>query len=208
MQITTILFDADGVIQWPKAGRRAMWTALLGGRDEIVDEFFQALLELERTCYLGEHDFVSALPDLLSQWACHGTIDDLLRAWTAIQVDTDVVALVRAIRATGTLCCLATNQERFRGRHMSQELGYRAVFDHQFYSCEVGFSKPDPAFFQTILERLGRSAQEVLFIDDKQPNARAAASIGIHAETFTTSPRTAPVDEMRRLLGDYGIATV
>ena len=48
---TTVLFDADGVIQWPAPDRRAMWAALLDGRDHLVDEFFEALLAVERTCY-------------------------------------------------------------------------------------------------------------------------------------------------------------
>lgn len=208
MKITTILFDADGVVQWPKPDRRAMWIELLGARHQVVDEFFQALLDLERTCYRGERDFVAALPDLLRDWRCAGTVDDLLRAWTAIKVDAEVLALVRTVRAAGVICCLATNQEPFRGRYMSQTLGYGAVFDHQFYSCELGFHKPDAKYFGAILNRVGRSPQEVLFIDDKEPNTMAAASIGIHAQTFTPKPGTSPVDEMRRVLSDYGFSAV
>ena len=78
---------------------------------------------------------------------------------------------------------------------MSQMLDYGAAFDHQFYSCELGFCQPDAKYFVAILERLGRAPQEVLFIDDKEPNTMAAAGVGIHVETFTPGPGTSPADE-------------
>jgi putative hydrolase of the HAD superfamily len=89
---------------------------------------------------------------------------------------------------------------------MSDTLDYGAVFDEQFYSCDLGVAKPNPAYFTAILERLDRSPQEVLFIDDLEPNTRAAASIGIHAETFVPPSGTRPADEMRRVLGRHGFS--
>jgi putative hydrolase of the HAD superfamily len=205
LAINTILFDADGVVQYAP-DRRESWAALLRGRDDAVDDFARALFDVERSCYQGQGDFLAALPDLLAQWNCDGTVDDLLRAWTAIHVDSEVVRLIATVRASGVLCCLATNQEPFRGRYMSETLDYGAVFDRQFYSCDLGVAKPDPRYFAAILERLGRPPQDVLFIDDLEANTRAAASVGIHTETFTPPSGTRPADEMRRVLGRHGFA--
>ena len=107
MPITTILFDADGVVQGPSPDRRAMWAEVLCGRQDDVDQFVRALFDVERTCYDGRGDFVAALPDLLRRWNCSGTVDDLLRAWTAIDVDAEVVRLITAIRSSGITCCPA-----------------------------------------------------------------------------------------------------
>lgn len=208
MAISTILFDADGVVQYPTPNRRAMWTELLRGRDDAVDSFVRALFAMERSCYQGQGDFLAALPDLLGQWNCAGTVDDLLRAWTAIDVDTEVVQLIAAVRASGVVCCLATNQEPFRRRYMSEALDYGAVFDRQFYSCELGLAKPDPKYFAAILERLGRSPREVLFIDDIEANTKAAASVGIYTETFTPPSGTRPADELRRVLERHGLSDI
>ena len=207
MAISTILFDADGVVQYPATNRRMRWAEILRGRDDddAVDGFVAALSDVERSCYEGQGDFLAALPDLLAQWNCAGTVDDFLRVWTAIHVDAEVVQLIATVRASGVLCCLATNQEPFRGRYMSETLDYGAVFDRQFYSCELGVAKPDPKYFSAILERLGRPYHEVLFIDDIEANTRAAASVGIHTETFTPASGT-PADEMRRVLGRHGFA--
>jgi methionine salvage enolase-phosphatase E1 len=56
-----------------------------------------------------------------------------------------------------------------------------------------------------ILDRLGISAGEVLFIDDKEANTAAAANVGIVTETFTPSAGTRPVSELRRVLKKYGL---
>ena len=183
-----------------------MLTEILGGRDDAVDGFVRALFEVERSCYHGQSDFRSALPDLLVRWECAGTLDDLLHVWTAVHVNAEVVQLIAAVRASGVLCCLATNQEPLRRRYMSETLDYGAVFDRQFYSCDLGMSKPDPQYFTAILERLGRAPREVLFIDDIAANTSAASSVGIHTETFTPPSGTSPADEMRRVLGRHGFS--
>ena len=62
---------------------------------------------------------------------------------------------------------------------------YDAHFDEQFYSCEIGVAKPDPAYFATVLERLQTPADQVVFIDDSPANIEAARKIGIDARLYT-----------------------
>jgi putative hydrolase of the HAD superfamily len=208
MPIEAILFDADGVIQRPTADRRTQWIALLGGPDEAVGKFKCDIFAVERPCHDGDGDFLSALREVLVQWNCTGSLDDALRAWTAIAVDSDLVDLITSIRASGMPCHLATNQEPYRARHMTEKLNYRAVFDRLFFSCELGCSKPDPRYFRTILDALNLPPDTVLFIDDMEPNIAAARAIGIHAELFRAGPVTDPPDEMRRILSRHSIAFV
>ncbi len=44
--------------------------------------------------------------------------------------------------------------------------------------------KPDPAIYQLALARFGLSADEAVFIDDREDNVAAAAALGIHAIRF------------------------
>ncbi len=207
MPIEAILFDADGVIQRPTADRRAQWTALVGGADEAVGRFKCDIFAAERPCHDGDGDFLSALHEVLVRWNCTGSLDDALRAWTAIEVDSDIVELIAGIRASGMPCHLATNQEPYRARHMTEKLNYRAVFDRLFFSCELGCSKPDPRYFRTILDALSLPPEAVLFIDDTQPNIAAAQDLGIRAELFGADTATDAVQEMQRILLRHGIAT-
>jgi putative hydrolase of the HAD superfamily len=140
---------------------------------------------------------------VLREWRCSGTLEDLLRAWTAIEVDADVVRLIGALRTEGVTCCLATDQEPFRGRYLAETLGYGTLFDREFYSCGLGFCKPDPDYSIALLERLGRSRDETLFLDDME--AITTAAVGIRSELFVPPPGTRPVDEMRRILRRNGL---
>ncbi|OLY91115.1 2-haloacid dehalogenase [Cnuella takakiae] len=57
-------------------------------------------------------------------------------------------------------------------------------FDGRVVSGEEGMRKPDPAFFQLLLDRFGLQANEVLFIDDNLRNVTAAEGIGMDSIRF------------------------
>jgi len=58
-------------------------------------------------------------------------------------------------------------------------------FEHILASCHLGVRKPDPGFFERLLERVGHGPDEVLFLDDRSSNVEAAASFGLRAHRFT-----------------------
>jgi 2-haloacid dehalogenase len=57
-------------------------------------------------------------------------------------------------------------------------------FDGIFVSGEVGKAKPDPAFYQTVLDAAGKPAAECVFIDDSRHNIAAAADMGFETIHF------------------------
>jgi len=132
-------------------------------------------------------------------------MQEVLHAWTAIDVDRELLEIICTLKHAGLRCCLATNQEECRAQYMSDTLDYRSLFAKQFYSCELGLSKPDPAYFRSILATLDLSPERVLFINDTQINVAAAAAIGIRAE------RCVPVGlksrkQMNDILNRYGVS--
>ncbi len=52
-------------------------------------------------------------------------------------------------------------------------------FDVVIVSCEVGLAKPDPRIYELCLARLGVSAVQALFVDDREDNVEAAARLGL-----------------------------
>jgi 2-haloacid dehalogenase len=52
------------------------------------------------------------------------------------------------------------------------------LLDDMVISGEVGHVKPHPEIFQILLDRIGRPAQECLFIDDASVNIQQAQKIG------------------------------
>lgn len=62
-----------------------------------------------------------------------------------------------------------------------QQMGgnFENLFKTPYFSHKMGQRKPDPASFLHILEKEGLIAEETIFIDDNEPNVKAAASVGL-----------------------------
>ena len=202
--IKAILFDADGVIQRPSPGRRSLWAQLLGGAVS-VDAFLHEVSDAERACYIGDGNFEGRFTALLDRWNCTGDLGAALRAWTAIEVDRGILEIIVTLRASGHRCYLASNQEPYRARYMSETLLYRAAFDDEFYSCTVGHAKPAPAYFRAILDALSVRAEDTLFIDDLSTNVEAARGVGLRASVFAPNPDGRWHDHMREVLANHGL---
>jgi len=199
-----VLFDADGVIQSPGAARPEALEYVLGpGRASDVQPFLQDMFIAEKAALTSPHGFNRALKDVLRKWECRGDTGDFLKAWRMIDVRSDLVEVIRALRRSGIRCYLASNQEANRAAHMSRELGYRDLFDKEFYSCDIGTAKPDCAYFRHIIEVLSLRASDALFLDDHEINIAAARELGLHAVTF--KGETGP-SVLRKTLAEFGIA--
>lgn len=174
--IRVLLLDADGVVQWTPRFLDRVET-LLGDLDLLG-----ALTEVESRFMTGGSGLRDELAAVLARNGRHAAIDDLLEAWSDIDPDPDVLALVDRVRARGVPVYLATNQQPLRGPRMLTSLGYDRHFDGQFHSFQLGHAKPDPAFFTAVLDRLRVDPARVLFVDDLADNVAGARSVGIVAE--------------------------
>jgi putative hydrolase of the HAD superfamily len=72
----------------------------------------------------------------------------------------------------------ATNDYRFK------QFALRDRFKVALSSCYLGLRKPDLAIYRRALDILGRPAGRILFIDDRQENADAAAATGMKTIRF------------------------
>jgi putative hydrolase of the HAD superfamily len=70
-------------------------------------------------------------------------------------------------------------------------------FDSLTFSCDLGICKPEPKIYDDCLNQIGLKPSEVLFLDDREPNIRAAESIGLNAVKFASVTDTAAEIERR-----------
>ncbi len=150
-----MLWDADGVLQHLPAGWEASMRPVVGHLVDDVEGFLAEAFEAERPALAGQARWVEVLPVLLERWGLADSYDDAIRVWLTIEPVVETQELVRSLRSHGVRCCLATNQDEHRGRHMHETFGYAELFDETFYSYELGVAKPDPTYFTAILDRLG-----------------------------------------------------
>ncbi len=203
-QIKAILFDADGVLQRPSVWWREALMPILGAVDIAeVDPFLRDILETELAHLCAPSGFDSALMETLSRWNRSERFADTAHALNAIRPYDDVIAVVRLLRHAGMPCHIASNQQAGRARHMSEGLGYKALFVEEFYSCRLGFAKPDIAFFRRVLEMLDLPSQCVLFIDDRSENVDAAKRAGLAAALYNGESGAAV---LRAILAEHGVS--
>ena len=86
-------------------------------------------------------------------------------------------------------------------RDLQLRFGYNEfdeLFNKSYFSFAEHLEKPDPRFFELILDHEGLIPEETLFIDDTAENIKVAKSLGIH--TYHISR-----DELVRNLFDNGV---
>ena len=66
-------------------------------------------------------------------------------------------------------------------------------FDVVIVSYEVGFTKPDSRIYELCLNRLGVTAEDAVFVDDRVPNVEAAQKLGISTVWFRGDESVAEV---------------
>lgn len=199
--IRALLLDADGVVQRSARVWRDEMARLIDPHQDL-NAFIADVVAAERPCLIGAADFAVELRAVLTRWHSGAAVQAAFAIWTDITVDRSILATVKALRAGGLCCGLATNQHAQRAAYMSAELGYREFFDREFYSCVVGRAKPDPEYFERVVTMLALPPQEVLFFDDHEGNAAAAREVGMNGVHFEPNAGSAV---LVRHLNEFGI---
>jgi len=202
MKISTVLLDADGVVQTTVPG----WLDALGslcGKPASRKAFLQDVFAAERPALIGAESFRPALAEVLARWGAPVEVEEAIRMWQMIEPQKMVLQEASLLRRAGVRVSLATNQQAERAAFMSRTLGYEERFDDLFYSFALGHAKPSGAYFSAVLEALGQPGAEVLFVDDNAANVEAARALGMHARTYDLSSGK---EGFRALLAEFGLA--
>ena len=110
---------------------------------------------------------------------------DLFRLFFHPSKNLQAIELIKSLKKNNRVVCGTNTIQSHWENHM--ERGDYAFFNQTYASNKIGCAKPDPHFFELILEAEETEAQNAFFTDDKEENVAAAASLGIHAELFTTA---------------------
>jgi len=198
MKYQVIIFDADGVTL--KAGRNFsyIYSEKFGVPIEKLSPFFKGVFQ---DCMIGKADLKEELKKVLSDWNWTGTVEELLELWFSSEdrVDQKITDLIKGLRKDDIKCFMTTNQEKYRGQHLRNQL--KDIFDDIFVSAELGYKKKDLGFYEQVFEQIGPSVAgdktQVLFIDDEEENVKMAQKFGfdtLHYKEFQGS------DEIKSLL--------
>lgn len=178
-----ILLDADGVLFKSEVLFSTLFSKEHVVPLEDISEFFRGPFA---QCQTGEKDMKEELPVYLEKWGWSGDLDSFLAYWfeSEFNFDEKLNNSVQLLREKGLLCCLASNNEKYRATHLENRLREMDVLDKYYFSWSLKSKKNKPEFFEKIIEELGIAPDEIVFIDDEQQNIDAAKSLGIDARLY------------------------
>jgi putative hydrolase of the HAD superfamily len=168
-----------------------------------AEDFLGEMFEAEKPAIRGERDPVDILAEFLGRYGVTASAEEVFESvWHRIDPVPRSLDLVHRLRSAGYGVHLGTNQSLRRAAYMRHELGYDDLFDVSCYSAELRLAKPDPAYFRKAVELIGAPADEIVFVDDVEPNvdgARQAGLAGIHWHLRDGH------DLLEKMLADHGV---
>ncbi|OTA90676.1 hypothetical protein M434DRAFT_22830 [Hypoxylon sp. CO27-5] len=109
------------------------------------------------------------------------------QARESLRPDNAIVSFLRELRKDSTIKLYAMSNV---GKEDFDELATKmdwSLFDQAFTSAAVGMRKPELGFYQLVLDQIGLSGNQVVFIDDKEENVQAARELDIRGLVFGKS---------------------
>ena len=111
-----------------------------------------------------------------------------------LHLDPAVLDILNVIHADGTAVSLLSNAPRELGDALA-DLPEFSRFQHLLFSADLRLVKPDARIFRAAAERLHAPPKNIVFIDNRAENVRAAAAFGFDAVLYTGSPE--PFHQLR-----------
>jgi 2-haloacid dehalogenase len=180
-----VVFDLGGVlIDW---NPRHLYRQLFD--DEAAMERF--LAEVCHTAWNEEQDrgrtFAEAIEEAAGRFPEHrALIEAYHRRWDEMLAGPieGTVELLAELKEAGHELHALTNWSVETFPIARERYAFLGWFTSILVSGEERLIKPDPRVFQLLLERIGRTADACIYIDDNPKNAAAAAALGFDAVHF------------------------
>lgn len=112
---------------------------------------------------------------------------------------TGSVEILDELKGAGYYLCALSNWSAETIPLVQDKYPFFNKFEQMVISGRVKVKKPDPKIYQILLERIGRPAEQCLFIDDSPKNTAAAAQLG-----FDTIDFESPI-QLRQALSARGL---
>lgn len=151
--------------------------------DMTLPEFWKtwtssASVRAFETGQMNEADFLNRIPVELG-YSGATPFAQQFRAWQ-LRLFPGVEDLIRGA-ALRFRVALLSNTNEIHWRQVNENNNLFTEFERVFLSYETGHFKPSPAAFEQVLAFFECSADEVVFLDDSEPNVDAANELGIDA---------------------------
>jgi HAD superfamily hydrolase (TIGR01509 family) len=197
MQKWTLALDAMGVLYRNGDDVADLLIPFVQQKGGSGDE--TAIRELYRRASLGDisaADFWEAL-DLSP-----GIEDEYLSLHEMVPGAVPFLATAHDI--VDSVCCASNDVSEWSVK-LRRRFALESSIDDWIISSELGIRKPDEAFFDELISRQSADPAQIIFVDDRIDNIKAAANKGLHAILFGRmfQNHSTPFVRTYRELADY-----
>jgi 2-haloacid dehalogenase len=197
--VKAILFDFGNVLlEW---NPRHIYRRYFPGNEEAMEQFLEEVSFMDWNAQQDKgRPFTEGVADLSRQYPHYS---DLIQAYhdnwreSIGAALSGTVELMKRLKEAGYLVYGLSNWSAETFPLVREKFDFFSLLDDIIISGEVGTIKPEPEIFQVALRRIGRPAQECLFIDDASANIDQAQKIGFVTVLFESPEQLE--EELHRL---------
>lgn len=184
-----IIFDFGGVlVDWnPYHVYRPLFNNDDQAIEKFLDEigFFEWNLEMDRG-----RPFAESVADLSAQFPQYA---DLIHAYdvhwekSVTGFIEPTVNILRALKQAGYPVYGLSNWSHEKFQLVHHKYTFLDLLDDMVISGQVKLIKPDPRIYQLLLDKIGKPAEECIFIDDSEKNIQGAHALGFQTVHYQSS---------------------
>lgn len=159
--IKTIILDADGVV----LNRPMMFSERYSREFNIPYDKILPFFENDFvTCIKGQADLKEKIKPYLADWRWNKSVDELLAYWFQNEhfVDEKLIAYIKKLKENYAVY-LATDQEKYRAKYITDKMGLAKIFNQIFFSCDLGYRKREINFWRQVYASLSCAKNEIFF---------------------------------------------
>lgn len=124
-----------------------------------------------RECAIGKTYLKEELGKVIDEWGWKGSVDELLRYWLSkgTEIEEEVLKYIKAVKAQGVRCYLATDQEKYRGEYLQRTFGNGNPFEQVFFSVLSVLGARTPALIASQIPRRLGHGRLLLLVSRRSP---------------------------------------
>ena len=189
--IKAIVFDYGNVLlEW---NPRYVYQRYFPDDPQGMEEFLKEIDFMEWNAQQDKgRSFAEGVAALSKQFPHHA---HLIQAYHDHWIDSvgeaywETVDLIHQLKEKGYPIYGLSNWSAETFPYAREKYNFFELFDDMVISGAVGFVKPEPEIFHILLGKIGRPAEECLFIDDSLPNIQQANTMGFRTIQFVSPPQ-------------------
>ena len=114
---------------------------------------------------------------------------------------------LRRVKESGRRILYLSNYSHTIMRECPDALYFLPEMDGGLFSCDVHMVKPDPAFYQLLIDKYQLDPAHCVFIDDLETNLEGARAAGMHTILFENPAQAeAALDRLLKETGDGSLS--